>query len=80
MATGVWWIPPRPPLLPPSLPQGGAGHSSWQKPFIFGLAAHNVIPQTLWEFVALGAVPLKAYFFPTRTPLPMTTCELPFIT
>ena len=47
---------------------------------MFELATHTLITQTIQEFVALGVVPLKAYFFPMETPLPMTACERPLIT
>ena len=71
---------PRSPRLPPRLPQGGAGHGSRQKPFMFESATHTLITQTIQEFVALGVVPLRAYFFPTETPLPMTAYECPLVT
>lgn len=77
VATEVWRILPRSPLLPPSLPQGGAGHSPWQKTFIFGLATHNAITQTIREFVAFGAVPADSVLFPTETPLPNDNCHIP---
>lgn len=48
-----------------------------KKPFMFGLAPHNVTTQTMRESVAFRVVPAETYFFSLEIPLPKDNLQAP---